>query len=148
MELKGNGKQKNILVSIYGAFRNFGSVFSLFLGIILLLGLLRTYLSPQIISSIFKGDIFLDTILGSIFGNVSAGNPVTSYIIGGELSKQGISLFTVTAFLVTWVTVGVIQLPAEAAILGKRFAIFRNLLRFILSIAVALGTVMVWELIQ
>jgi uncharacterized membrane protein YraQ (UPF0718 family) len=148
MELKGNGKQKNILVSIYGAFRNFGSVFPLFLGIILLLGLLRTYLSPQIISSIFKGDIFLDTILGSIFGSVSAGNPVTSYIIGGELSKQGISLFTVTAFLVAWDTVGVIQLPAEAAILGKRFAIFRNLLSFILSIAVALGAVMVWELIQ
>jgi uncharacterized membrane protein YraQ (UPF0718 family) len=78
MELKGNAKQKSILVSIYGAFRNFGSVFPLFLGIILLLGLLRTYLSPQIISSIFKGDVFLDTILGSIFGSVSAGNPVKS----------------------------------------------------------------------
>lgn len=148
MKQQGNGKPRNIFVSIYGAFRSFGNVFPLFLGIILLLGLLRTYVSPQIISSIFKGEIFLDTILGSIFGSVSAGNPVTSYIIGGELLKQGISLFAVTAFIVAWVTVGMVQLPAEAAILGKRFAFFRNFLSFILSVSVAIGTVMVLELIQ
>jgi uncharacterized membrane protein YraQ (UPF0718 family) len=141
-------KQRNIFTSIYRAFKSFGTAFSVFLGIILLLGLLRTYVTPQFISTIFKGEIFLDTILGSIFGSISAGNPVTSYIIGGELLKQGISLFAVTAFMVAWVTVGIVQLPAEAAFLGKRFAIFRNLLSFILSIIVAIGTVVMLQMIQ
>jgi len=144
---KKKEKRRNIFISIYEAFKNFGSAFPIFLGIILLLGLLRTYVSPQLISSIFRGEIFVDTLLGSVFGSVSAGNAVTSYIIGGELLKEGISLFAVTAFIVAWVTVGVVQFPAEAAILGKRFAFSRNLLSFILSIAVAIGTVMMLRMI-
>lgn len=144
---KHKEKQRNIFISIYRAFKNFGTAFPLFLGIILLLGLLRTYVTPQLISSIFQGAMFSDTILGSIFGSLSAGNAVTSYIIGGELLKEGISLFAVTAFIVAWVTVGVVQFPAEAAILGKRFAIARNLLSFIFSIIVAIGTVMMLEMI-
>jgi hypothetical protein len=47
----------------------------------------------------------------------------------------------VTAFIAAWVTVGVIQLPAEAAILGKRFALTRNALSFIFAIIVAIATV-------
>jgi len=39
------------------------------------------------------------------------------------------------------VTVGVIQLPAEASILGKRFALTRNILSFIFAILVAIATV-------
>lgn len=144
---KDNKNRKSIFLSISGAFKSFGSAIPLFIGIILLLGLLRTYVPPKLISSIFKGKVFTDTILGSIFGSISAGNAVTSYIIGGELLKEGISLFAVTAFIVAWVTVGVIQLPAEAAILGKRFAVLRNVLSFVLSIAVAIGAVMTLGLI-
>jgi uncharacterized membrane protein YraQ (UPF0718 family) len=145
---KQKEKPRNIFFSIYGAFKNFGTVLPILLGIILLLGLLRTYVSPQLISSVFRGNIIVDTLLGSTFGSISAGNAVASYIIGGELLKEGISLFAVTAFIVAWVTVGVVQLPAEAAILGKRFALLRNLLSFILSIAVAIGTVVMLKMIQ
>lgn len=145
---KHKDKPKNILFSIYMAFKNFSTVFPIFLGIILLLGLLRTYVSPALISSVFKGSLVLDTLMGSILGSISAGNAVTSYIIGGELLKEGISLFAVTAFIVAWVTVGVVQFPAEAAILGKRFALLRNFLSFILSIGVAIATVVLLNLIQ
>lgn len=141
-------KQKNIFISIYNAFKNFGNAIPIFLGIILLLGLLRTYVIPQLVSSIFKGEMLSDTILGSIFGSVSAGNAVTSYIIGGELLKQGISLFAVTAFIIAWVTVGIVQLPAEAAFLGKRFAIYRNILSFILSVVLSIGIVLVFRIFQ
>jgi uncharacterized membrane protein YraQ (UPF0718 family) len=71
-----------------------------------------------------------------------------SYIIGGELLKDGVSLFAVTAFIVTWVTVGLLQLPAEAAILGRQFAIFRNILSFILAILVSIVTVVTVMVIQ
>ena len=70
--------------------------------------------------TIFRGNLLVDSIVGAIIGSVSAGNPITSYIIGGELLKQGISLLAVTAFLVAWVTVGMIQLPAEIMMLGKK----------------------------
>jgi uncharacterized membrane protein YraQ (UPF0718 family) len=133
--------KEGIAASFYKALKSFGAALPVLLGVILLLGLFKTYVSPQLISLVFTGELFRDTLLGSVIGSVSAGNPITSYIIGGELLKEGVSLFAVTAFIAAWVTVGVIQLPAEASILGKRFALTRNGLSFIFAILVAIATV-------
>ena len=143
-----NKKQKNILTSFYRAFKNFGTALPVLLGVILLLGLFRTFVSKQMISSVFAGKLMQDIIIGAVIGSISAGNAITSYIIGGELLKEGISLFAVTAFIVTWVTVGIVQLPAEAAILGKRFALARNALSFILAILISIATVTTLMVIQ
>lgn len=141
-------KQKNILVSFYKAFKSFGVSLPILLGVILLLGLFRTNISPQLISTVFKGELLRDTIIGSILGSISAGNAITSYIIGAELLKEGVNLFAVTAFIIAWVTVGAIQLPAEAAILGKRFAFVRNSISFTLAILISIATVTILMLMQ
>jgi len=140
--------QKSLLGSFYKSLKSFAAALPVLLGVILLLGLFRMNVSAQFISSIFKGELLRDTIIGSLIGSVSAGNPITSYIIGAELLSEGVSLFAITAFIVAWVTVGVIQLPAEAAILGKRFAFARNLISFILAILVSMVVVMTLMIIQ
>jgi len=61
------------------------------------------------------------------------------------LLKQGISLLAVTAFLVAWVTVGLVQLPAEVMMLGKKFAIIRNITAFIFAIIVAIITIVILD---
>ncbi len=90
---------------------------------------------------LFTGTVF-DPVIGAAIGSIAAGNPLTSYIIGGELLRRGVSLLAVIAFLLAWVTVGVIQYPAEAMYLGRRFAVTRNLTAFVLAIAVAALTVL------
>lgn len=141
-------KQKNLLTSFLNALKNFGSTLPLLLGVILLMGLFRTFVSKQTIHSVFTGELLRDTLIGAVIGSFLAGNPITSYIIGGELLKEGVSLFAVTAFIVTWVTVGIVQFPAEAAILGKRFALARNVLSFILAILVSIAVVITLRVIQ
>src|SRR4030042_6069500 len=91
---------------------------------------------------IFTGNKLLDPLVGAVVGSVSGGNPITSYIIGGELKQQGVGMLAITAFIVSWVTVGMIQLPAEALMLGKRFAIVRNAISFFISIVIAILTVL------
>ena len=115
----------------------------LILGTILLISLISILTPKSFYTSVFSKNIFLDSFIGSLIGSISAGNPVTSYIFGGEMLNQGVSLLAVTAFLVAWVTVGVIQLPAESAILGKKFALLRNITAFILSIVVAIITILI-----
>ena len=139
--------KESIAISFYKALKSFGVTLPVLLGVLLLLGLFKTYVSPQLISSVFTGELFRDTVIGSVIGSVSAGNPITSYIIGGELLEEGVSLFAVTALIVAWVTVGVIQLPAEASILGKQFAITRNILSFLFSILVAIATVVTLRIV-
>ena len=127
---------------------NFGESFPMLLGVILVLGLFRTFVTTRMLSTVFAGEPLRDTVIGSLIGSISAGNPVTSYIIGGELVKENVSLIAITSFIVAWVTVGIIQLPAEAAILGRRFACTRNVLGFIFSILISIATVKTLMLIQ
>lgn len=117
------------------------------LGVLLLVSLANTLIPKSIYSSLFSKNIFLDSVIGSALGSILAGNPITSYILGGEFLKQGISLVAVTAFLAAWVTVGLVQLPAESMFLGKKFAITRNITAFVFSIIVALITVLIMGLI-
>ncbi|NQE46394.1 hypothetical protein C5S31_10270 [ANME-1 cluster archaeon GoMg2] len=137
----GAEKPKSIVRSFYRAFKSLGTAIPMLLGIVLLLGLFLTCVSTQFIASVFTGALFRDTVIGAAIGSIAAGNPITSYIIGGELMKEGVSLFAITAFILTWVTVSIVQFPAEAAFLGKRFAVIRNSLGFILAILVSIAAV-------
>jgi len=145
-EINDSGKS-NLILSFYKAIKSFSTTLPILFGVVLLIGLLKIYIPPALISSVFRGEIFQDTFIGSGIGSISAGNPITSYIIGGELLKEGVSLFAVTAFITAWVTVGIIQMPAEASILGKRFALTRNILCFIFSILVAIFTVLTLQVL-
>lgn len=111
------------------------------IGVLLLMGLAITAVPKEFYAAVFSGNNFLDPLLGALLGSVSGGNPITSYILGGEFLKQGVSLLAVTAFLLAWVTVGIIQLPAESLMLGKKFAIIRNGVSFLMAIVVAVLTV-------
>lgn len=110
------------------------------ISILLLIGLLDSFLSKNVYEKVFGHGTFLDSIIGGLFGSISAGAPVNSYILGGEFLKNGVGLTAVTAFIVTWVSVGVIQLPIEGKILGMKFAVIRNISAFVLAIFVALIT--------
>lgn len=111
---------------------------------LLLLSLASVLIPKTLYRRVFTGDVLLDPLIGALVGSLSAGNPVTSYIIGGELKAQGVSMLAVTAFLAAWVTVGVIQYPAEALMLGRKFAMVRNAVSFVSSLVLAVLTV--WTL--
>ncbi|MGC9316451.1 MAG: NifB/NifX family molybdenum-iron cluster-binding protein [Armatimonadota bacterium] len=125
------------------SFRQFRRMLPVLLGVMLLAGLLKAFVSPQALESVFTGRPFADTLWGAVSGSIFGGNAVNSYVIGAALHDAGVSLFAVTALIVTWVTVGLIQLPAEAAALGTRFAVLRNLVAFGVSLGVAMLTVLV-----
>ena len=127
--------------------RQFINLLPVLIGVVLLIGLFNAFISKDFLVSIFSGNMALDTLWGACFGSILAGNPINSYVIGGELLKYNISLFAVTALIVTWVTVGLVQLPAEIAALGRRFALLRNGLSFIFSIPIAIVTVLIVNII-
>ncbi len=112
------------------------------LGAIGLVGIASSLIPSAAYTALFSRNWFADSFIGALLGSVLSGNPITSYIIGGEMLKHGVSLMAVTSFIVAWVTVGLVQLPAEIMLLGKRFAIARNLVSFAFSIFVSMITVM------
>jgi predicted Fe-Mo cluster-binding NifX family protein len=125
----------------------FAAMLPILIGVVLLMGLFNALVPGELLASLFSGSAILDTLWGACFGSIIAGNPVNSYVIGGELLNRGVSLFAVTALIIAWVTVGLVQLPAEMAALGKRFALVRNAVCFILSVPLALMTVLILNIV-
>lgn len=121
--------------------RSFRMTIPILIGVLLLISILITIIPPEFYVGLFTGNVITDSFVGALFGSISAGNPINSYIISGEFMVYGISMFAITAFIVAWVTVGVIQIPAEGLMLGKRFAFVRNAASFAISIIVAILTV-------
>jgi uncharacterized membrane protein YraQ (UPF0718 family) len=126
--------------------RAFKKSIPILMGVLMLLALADALIPQEAYKLIFTGNELLDPLMGALAGSIAGGNPITSYILGGELRQQGVSMLAVTAFLVAWVTVGIIQLPAEALMLGRRFAIVRNAVSFVLSILIGILTVFIVEM--
>ena len=114
----------------------------LLLGVIGLVGLFQVLVTPEMLAALFQGNPLLDTFTGTLTGAVAAGHPIVSYLIGGELLEQGISLYAVSAFILAWVTLGFIQLPAEVEVFGGSFTLYRNILSFIFTMLTAALTVL------
>jgi|LGVF01.2.fsa_nt_gb uncharacterized membrane protein YraQ (UPF0718 family) len=123
------------------------NTFPMMFGIILLLGLVKEFLTFEKIATLFTSNTFIDTGLGSFLGSIFAGNSMNSYIIARELELAGISLYAITAFLVSWVTVGLLQAPLEGQMFGISFAVKRNLISALLAIVVSLITVSLWGIL-
>jgi uncharacterized membrane protein YraQ (UPF0718 family) len=140
--------QKSLAKALLGAIKSFNTSLPILIGVILLIGLFKVFISKEFITSLFDGQMVSDTLIGAAVGSIAAGNPITSYIIGGELLEEGVSLFAVTAFIIAWVTVGIVQYPAESGILGKRFAAARNILSFILAVLISILSVITLRVIQ
>ncbi len=120
---------------------SFWRLLPVLIGVLLIAGLLVQLIPEMMRLGLFGHGCLADMLGADLVGSLATGQPVVSYLLAGELRKAGIDLYSVTAFLVAWVTVGFIPLPAEAVMLGWRFAIARNLVAFALALAVAWLTV-------
>ncbi|WP_320044443.1 NifB/NifX family molybdenum-iron cluster-binding protein [uncultured Desulfobacter sp.] len=120
------------------ALTQIGSMLPVIAGVVFLIGLLTTFIPNRILFDFFLGSTLQGIFKGALVGSFFTGNPANSYIIGKQLLDQGIDIGVVIALICSWVTVGIVQFPAESAALGKRFAVARNALCFILSMVIAL----------
>ncbi len=134
-------EQPSFKKALTNAFKTLYAIFPMILAVIGLVGLFETYVTPEMLQSLFSGSPLYDTLIGTVVGGVSVGQPFLSYIIGGELLDEGVSLYAVTAFILSFVTLGLIQLPLEYSLFGMRFTAVRNLLALLFALLIAWATV-------
>jgi hypothetical protein len=118
--------------------RAFAALAPMLLGMLLLISLLLSLFPTVISARLFGHGALLDTLLGASLGAAAVGQPLISYILGGELLAAGVGLAAVTALLVSWVSVGFLHLPAEAMLLGRGYALKRNAVAFVIAVMAGL----------
>lgn len=117
------------------------------IGVLLLVSVLNP-IFQEFYPKIFTGSLFFDPLIGALAGSISFGIPIISYVTGGELLQEGVSLLAVTAFILAWSSVGLMMIPLEITNIGKKFAIWRNLLNFIASILISILVFLTIKLLQ
>ena len=145
---KGSGQRPPFGKVLQKSALSFFAMAPLLLGVIGLVGLFQVLVTPKMLAALFRGNPLADTLIGTLTGAVAAGNPVVSYLLGGELLAQGISLYAVSAFILSWVTLGFIQLPAEVEVFGSRFTLYRNILAFIFTMLIAVLTALTLQVLS
>lgn len=106
--------------------------------IILGIGVMQGFLSKEIISSLLgENSGFLGVILAGFLGAILFIPALVSFPLTASLIESGANIMVAAAFITTLTMVGFITLPLEIKELGKKFALLRNLLSFIIAIIIA-----------
>lgn len=120
------------------ALKTFENIMPQFLGIIILVGIILAFLSPEIISNLIGGSSsFLGVLLSSIIGSVAMMPTFVAFSLGNTLLQNGAGYAQVAALISTLTLIGVITYPMESKYIGKKAAFLRNFVAFLFTFIVA-----------
>ncbi len=131
-------KQKTIL-GLKKGLKMFRNIIVPFLNILILVSLLLYLVPPQlIVKYLGAGSGVTGFAIAAIVGSITLIPGFIAYPIAASLIKQGASYGTIAVFMTTLMMVGVVTLPLEIKYFGKKVAILRNLLNFVVAIVIGL----------
>lgn len=121
------------------AWKSFSNMLPDFSGILALIGLLLTVLSPGTISAIMGGQSgLIGMMLAAVLGAITLIPGFVAFPLAASLLGRGAGIPQVAVFVSTLMMVGVVTLPLEKKHFGAKATYLRNGLSFAYSFLVAL----------
>ena len=134
--LKIKKRTKKALIVALNSFIN---IFPIILIIIVIIGLLSGFVPRTQISKIAgKGAGFKGILLIAILGAILHIPSLISFPLAASLLRSGASITSVAVFIATLTMIGIVTLPLEIRELGKKIALLRNGISFIIAIIIGL----------
>ena len=133
--IKNKDKTKKAIIK---SLKSFEGIMPQFLGIIFIVGIILTALSPETISGIIgEKSGFLGVVIASIIGSITIMPTFVAFPTAALLLENGAGYTQVTALISTLMFVGVVTYPLESKYIGKKAAFVRNAVYFVYSILIA-----------
>jgi uncharacterized membrane protein YraQ (UPF0718 family) len=134
--VKDRGRTKQ---SLGVAVKSFIRILPTVLIIIVFIGLLMAFVPPDQISRFMGEQAGFGGLLAiAALGAVLFIPALISFPLAASLLQSGASTAAAAAFITTLTMIGVVTLPLEIKELGKKMALLRNGLSFVIAIAIAL----------
>lgn len=127
------------------AWKSFESILPMFMGMIVLIGLVLAFLDTETISAIIGGSSgWLGVAVCSAVGAVALMPGLIAFPTSALLIAGGAGYMQIGAFISSLMMVGIVTVPVEVKYFGKKATIIRNVLAFAFSFLVAfvIGKVM------
>ncbi len=134
--IKDKSKTK---MALKKAWKSFLNIFPAFAGVLALMGLALTILSPDTISRFIGSSTgLLGMFITSVIGAITLIPGFIAFPLSASLLEKGAGITQIAVFVSTLMMVGVVTVPLEVEYFGKRVTLLRNVLSYMFSFAVAL----------
>lgn len=132
---KDRGKTKQALKK---GVKSFLAIFPSFATILLVIGLMFTFISPDFISRLIGNSSgFLGMLVTSVLGAVTLIPGFVAFPLAASLIELGAGVMQVAVFISTLMTVGIVTAPLEIKYFGRKAVIWRNGLNYVFAFIVA-----------
>jgi len=130
--------KKKTRMALVKSWKSFMNILPSFAGVLALIGLVLTMLSPEIISKIIGANTgIIGMIVTSIIGAITLIPGFVAFPLAASLLQKGAGVMQIAVFISTLMMVGIVTMPLEMKYFGKKEAVLRNLFAYIFSFIVA-----------
>lgn len=134
--IKDKAKTLKALKTAWNSFKN---IMPQFLGIIVTVGILLATINTTTISKLIGANSgFLGVFISSVIGSITMMPTFVAFSTGNTLLQSGAGYPQVGALIATLTMVGILTYPLESKYIGKKGALYRNIIAFFFSFIVAL----------
>lgn len=130
--------QEKAVRSLKVAGKSFFKILPMILIIVIVVGLLLGFVPPDQIAKFFGEQTGVLGVL--VIGGIGAVIHIPSLVafpLAASLLESGASVMAAAAFITTLTMIGTVYLPVEIRILGKKLALLRNVLSFMVAIIIS-----------
>jgi len=106
------------------------------LGMTVVIGLIMALIPPERMVALFRADGPAGFFLISAVGTIATVPAPVAFSLAGSLHELGAGLGALGAFISTLTMVGIVSIPMEIEFLGRRFALLRETVSFVLAVAI------------
>ncbi len=131
--------REKAMKSLRVAGKSLFKILPMILIIVIVVGLLLGFVPPDQIARFFgeQTGIFGVLIIGGI-GAIMHIPSLIAFPLAASLLESGASIMAAAAFITTLTMIGTVYLPMEMRVLGKKFALLRNGLSFVVAIIISI----------
>ena len=120
------------------AYKKFASIVPVFTMMIIAISVMLYLIPEKTISAYLGGEnLFLGVAAASFLGSITLIPGPVAYPLCGILVEKGVSYTVVAAFSITLMMVGILTFSVEREYFGTKVTIVRNLISFVIAVAVA-----------
>ncbi len=131
--------KKKTKMALKKAWKSFENILPQLLAVMIIIGFALAVLSPQTISRVIGSESgMIGMIVAALIGSITLIPGFVAFPLAAALLENGAGYMQITAFVSTLMMVGVITIPMETNVLGKKLTLTRNIAAFAFSIAAAL----------
>ena len=130
-------KTENAAIYVYD---NIFDIIVILFGISGLIAIAETAIPAGYFAGIFNNTykLIATAVGGTILGSITTGPPLLAYPIAKAMLDEGIKFGVIGAFISAWSLMDPISLPIEIRYLGKKFAVWRFFMSFVLSAVIGI----------